>query len=164
VQVDYDPSVISYEQLLAVFWNSHDATYPSYSAQYRSAIFYTTDGQQKLANEFKQAEESRLGKTLYTAIERYTNFYIAEDYHQKYYLRQIPQLANELYVIYPDPAAFRDSTAAARLNGYTGGYGDPDTLIKNLDSFGLSKSGKQLLLKITESGISPACPAIPPGK
>jgi peptide-methionine (S)-S-oxide reductase len=159
--VDFDPSVVSYQQLLEAFWTSHDATYPSYSEQYRSAIIYTTDQQQKLATEFKQTEEARLGKKLYTPIEPYTGFNIAEDYHQKYYLRSYSEVAKAIYVIYPNPADFRDSTAAARLNGYLGGYGDLDTLMKNLDSLGLSPSGKQALLKLTESGLSPVCPVLP---
>jgi peptide-methionine (S)-S-oxide reductase len=158
--VDFDPSVVSYQQLLMAFGNSHDATYPSYSEQYRSAIFYTTEKQQKLASEFKQAQEAKLGKRLYTSIEPYTGFNIAEDYHQKYYLRSYSEVVKVIYEIYPNPADFRDSTATARLNGYLGGYGDPDTLMKNLDSLGLSQSGKQALLKLTESGLSPVCPVI----
>jgi peptide-methionine (S)-S-oxide reductase len=160
VQVDYDAHIVSYQQLLAAFWSFHDATYAPYSMQYRSAIFYTTERQQELANEYKQAEQIKLGKTIYTDIEPHTGFFVAEDYHQKYYLRQNSELVNELYAIYPNPVGFRDSTAVARLNGYAGGYGDLDTLKKNLDSFGLSESGKQTLLKIVEYGITPVCPAI----
>jgi peptide-methionine (S)-S-oxide reductase len=160
--VDFDPGIISYKQLLAAFWAGHDATYPAYSTQYRSAIFYTSEQQKKLANEFKQAEETRLGKPIYTDIEPDTGFYVAEDYHQKYYLRQRPDLVNSLYTIYPSPADFRDSTAAARLNGYVGGYGNPDTLKKSLNSLGLSESGKQALLQITESGLTSGCPVVRP--
>ncbi len=67
---------------------------------------------------------------------------------------------NALYAFYPDPADFMDSTAAARLNGYFFGYGDIDTLKKNLDSLGLSEAGKQTLLNIAESGLRPVCPLI----
>jgi len=156
--VDYDPDIISYQQLLAAFWSGHDPYYPPYSTQYRSAIFYTSEQQQKLANAFNLAKESRAGKQAYTSIEPFTGFYVAEDYHQKYYLRQRLDLANALYAIYPNPADFRDSTAVARLNGYLGGYGDPDTLEKNLDNLGLPDSGKQELLEIVKSGLAPGCP------
>jgi peptide-methionine (S)-S-oxide reductase len=152
VQVDYDPDIVSYGALLAAFWDGHDATVPSYTTQYRSAIFYTTEEQRLLAMQSKEAEEARLGKAVYTGIEPYAGFYIAEDYHQKYYLRQRHELADELYAIYPDPADFRDSTAAARLNAYIGGYGDADTIKKNLDKLGLSASGQQALLDILKSG------------
>jgi peptide-methionine (S)-S-oxide reductase len=156
--VDYDPDIVSYKQLLGAFWHGHDATYPPYSKQYRSAVFYTTDEQRELATEYKQAEETRLGATIYTDIEPYAGFFMAEDYHQKYYLRQFPAIVNDLYDIYPDPADFRDSTAAARLDGYIGGYGETDALKKDLDNLGLSESGKQALLKITASGLHAVCP------
>jgi peptide-methionine (S)-S-oxide reductase len=162
VEAEYDPSVVTYEQLLAAFWNSHDATYPPYSSQYRSAVFYTTDQQRDLANESRQAEEARLGQTLYTDIARSSGFYVAEDDHQKYYLRQTSDLAKAMYAIYPDPADFRDSTAAARLNGYLAGYGDSETLKNNIDKLGLSESGKLELLQMTSSGLTHACPVIPP--
>jgi peptide-methionine (S)-S-oxide reductase len=162
--VDYDPDILSYDQLLAAFWNGHDPTYPLNSAQYRSAIFYTTDLQKKVAIESKQAEEAKLGKTVYTDIEPDTDFHVAEDYHQKYFLRQRSDVAIELYAIYPNPADFRDSTAVARLNGYFGGYGDSETLKKDMDKLGLSESGKQVLLQIAEYGLTPAFPVItPPG-
>jgi methionine-S-sulfoxide reductase len=158
IEVDFDPAIIAYEQLLVAFWSGHDASYPPYSVQYRSAIFYTTDQQQKLANDSKQAEEARLGKPIHTDIELGTGFYVAEDYHQKYDLRQRPDVASALHAIYPNPADFRDSTAVARLNGYVGGYGDSDTLKKNLDSLGLSESGKKALLETAKLGLTPACP------
>jgi peptide-methionine (S)-S-oxide reductase len=160
--VDFDPAVVSYEQLLAAFFSSHNAAAPPYSIQYRSAIFFTSEQQEKLAGETKQREETRLGQKLYTAIEPYTSFTIAEDYHQKYYLQLRSDIVNELLSVYPDPADFRDSTAAARINGYVGGYGDPDSLKKNLDKIGLSQSGQQALLQIAESGLSAVCPVIPP--
>ncbi len=160
VRVEYDPSIVSYQELLDAFWCSHSSTSPAYSSQYRSAIFYTNEQQRQLANESKQAEEARLGKTVYTDIESDTGFYVAEDYHQKYNLRQRTDIVDGLYAIYPDPTDFRDSTAAARLNGYVYGYGDTDTLKKDLDSLGLSKAGKQTLLNIAESGLRPVCPVI----
>ena len=162
VQVDFDPTIISYGQLLLAFWNAHDAAYPSYSIQYRSAIFYTTEQQQKLANETLQKEEVKIGKRLFTDIEPFSGFYIAEDYHQKYNLRQITEVANELYAIYPDPAEFRDSTAAAKLNGYLGGNGDADILNESIDSLGLSEAGRRALLERAQYGLFPVCPVVSP--
>ena len=162
VQVDYDPTIVSYEQLLAAFWSGHNPAYSPYSVQYRSAIFCTNDQQQKLAEASKKAEESKLGKIVYTTIEPYTGFYVAEDYHQKYYLRQRYDVVDALYSIYPNPADFRDSTAAARLNGYLSGHGDSDSLKEHLNAFGLSEASKQVLLQIAESGLTPVCPVIIP--
>jgi peptide-methionine (S)-S-oxide reductase len=160
--VDYDPSIITYEQLLIGFWNSHDITTAPFSRQYRSAIFYVNDQQKNSAIESKQKEEALLGKTVYTSIEPFTGFTLAEDYHQKYYLRQRSAIVSDLYTLYPNPADFRDSTAVTRLNGYIGGYGDADNLMKNLNKLGLSETGKKELLLIAESGLSPFCPVIIP--
>jgi peptide-methionine (S)-S-oxide reductase len=163
IEVEYDAAIVSYEQLLAAFWNSHDATYPPYSSQYRSAIFYTTDQQRELANESRKAEEANVGQTIYTDIAPHASFYVAEDYHQKYYLRQTSDIVNAIYTIYPNPADFRDSATAARLNGYLGGYGDFETLKSTLDKLGLSESGKRTLMQVTSSGLTHACPVIPLG-
>jgi peptide-methionine (S)-S-oxide reductase len=159
--VDFDPAIVSYEQLLGVFWSGHDPAALPYSLQYKSAIFCTTDRQCTLAIESKQAEENRLGKEVFTVIQPDANFHVAEDYHQKYYLRQRLELADELYAIYPTPADFRDSTAAARLNGYITGYGSQEAIRNNLGRLGLSESGQQALLQIVASVPHVACPVVP---
>ncbi len=158
VQIDYDPRVITYQQLLGVFWQAHDPVFPPYSRQYRSAIFYTTENQKQLAEKSKLETESRLGQTVFTDIEKLNQFYIAEDYHQKYYLRETPVLLQELAAIYPEAPQIMNSTAAARLNGYLAGYGTTETLQKELDNLGLSEAGQQQLVEITSTGLSPVCP------
>jgi peptide-methionine (S)-S-oxide reductase len=157
VQVDYDPTQISYERLLDAFWHSHDPTTGIWSTQYRSVIFYHTRAQETTALESKEREEVRLGRKIQTAISPYTGFYPAEDYHQKYYLRE-SVLFNDISSIYPDTRDLVKSTAAARLNGYIVGYGDKATVEKQLDQLGLSEEGKTELLKIIERGLSPVCP------
>jgi peptide-methionine (S)-S-oxide reductase len=91
VQVDYDPSKISYHELLDVFWNCHDPTTlnrqgPDVGTQYRSAIFCHTPEQQKDAIKSKE-ELTNLGryKKVVTEIVPASEFYKAEDYHQQYY-------------------------------------------------------------------------------
>jgi hypothetical protein len=79
-----------------------------------------------------------------TEIAPLTTFWIAEDYHQKYRLRQSP-LADELHAIYPDEADFVASTAAARINGWLDGYGDPKQLERDIARLGLSDDGQKLL-------------------
>ncbi len=118
IEVDYDPSIISYADLLEVFWRSHDAGSRSWSSQYMSAIFYHNEEQKKLAVESMKQEEARTHGKIYTGISPASRFYRAEDYHQKYYLRQRPELIRELKAIYPSDDAFVNSTVAARLNGY----------------------------------------------
>lgn len=92
IQVTFDPNIITYQQLLDVFWHLHDPTTQDRQGndvgpQYRSAIFYNNAEQKRLAEASKEkTEKSGLypGK-LVTEIVPFTKFYEAEDYHQNYY-------------------------------------------------------------------------------
>jgi peptide-methionine (S)-S-oxide reductase len=125
-----------------------------------SIVFYHNEEQRRLAIESKESEESKSGLRIATEILPFSGFYLAEDYHQKYYLRQESILIKELSTIYPDISDFIDSTAVARLNGYVGGYGTPENLENELNSLGLSETGKMKLLAIADRGLVPGC-AIP---
>jgi peptide methionine sulfoxide reductase msrA/msrB len=92
VQVTFDPAKISYEQLLEVFWKTHDPTTPNrqgedVGTQYRSVIFYHNDQQRKLAEQSKQKlNSSRAFRApVVTEIAPNQEFFPAEDYHQDYY-------------------------------------------------------------------------------
>ncbi len=92
VQVEYDPSLVSYKALLDVFWKEHDPTTlnrqgPDVGSQYRSAIFFHTPEQQAAAAASKD-ELDRGGRhrgPVVTEITAATEFYAAEDYHQRYF-------------------------------------------------------------------------------
>ncbi|HEY9810261.1 MAG TPA: peptide-methionine (S)-S-oxide reductase MsrA [Halomicronema sp.] len=99
VQIEYDPNIISYEQLLEVFWNCHDPTQlnrqgPDRGEQYRSAIFYHTPEQEKLARESKRKLQisGRYDKEIVTQIKQAGEFYLAEEYHQQYLEKKRRQL------------------------------------------------------------------------
>ena len=130
----------------------------SWSRQYMSIIFYHNEEQERLAIESKHREEVKLGRKIFTEIVPMSMFYLAEEYHQKYYLRQVPELMKDLTAIYPDIEDFISSTAVTRLNGYAGGYGTLATLKEQLNSVGLSEEGKEELLEITQKGLTPICP------
>jgi peptide-methionine (S)-S-oxide reductase len=92
IQITYDPKEIPFDDLLAVFWHSHDPTTkdrqgPDVGTQYRSVIFYHSDEQKQLAEKYKKKlDESRLYRApIVTEIVPFTEFYPAEDYHQNYY-------------------------------------------------------------------------------
>ena len=148
VQIEYDPSVISYEDLLNVFWESHYPEYPTMSTQYKSIIFYHNEEQRELAEQSKQAEEERLGQKIYTEIVHYTTFYLAEDYHQKYYLRMKSDIERYYEAIYPDLNDFIGSTAVTRLNGYLGGNGSLEMLEKEADTLGLTDTMKEEVFNV----------------
>ncbi len=146
-QVDYDPALLSYEDLLEIFWDNHNPTGKAWSRQYRAAIFTHNQDQENLALESKAALENMLGQKVTTEIVSLEKFYLAEDYHQKYYLQARPELADELIAYYPDFRDFVESTAAARINGYIGGYGNALRLAEEIERFGLSPRSRGMLKK-----------------
>lgn len=142
IQIDYDPSEITYEELLDVFWNSHDPTLTQ-KTQYKSIIFYH-QGQEATARGSLQQEEAELNTQVATEIKEYSKFYIAEDYHQKYHLRQKDQLFKAYELVYPTTGKLVDSTAVARVNGYVTGHGEIETQ-EDLTGLGLTEKGKEKL-------------------
>lgn len=92
VQITFDPNVISYEDILYVFWRTHDPTTlnrqsADVGTQYRSAIFYHNEEQKKIAEQSKQETDASVLwlDPIVTEIVPFTNFYKAEAYHQNYF-------------------------------------------------------------------------------
>ena len=148
IQIDYDPARISYQELLNLFWISHSPITRPWSRQYASIIFYHNDEQKRLAEASRDREAAGLGRPLYTEIVPFSTFYLAETYHQKYRLQQAPDLLREFRAIYPQDGEFINSTAAARVNGYLGGYGTLAALEAGLEDAGLSPAVRQNLLDL----------------
>jgi peptide-methionine (S)-S-oxide reductase len=120
-QIKYDPAQISFEELLEVFWKTHDPTTVNqqgndFGPQYRSAIFYHNDEQRRLAEEYKKKlDAARIwDKPIVTEITPFTNFYPAENYHQDYFNRN-PNQPYCTYIIRPKlkklEDVFRDKLA-----------------------------------------------------
>lgn len=145
VQVDYDPSKITFRQLLNIFWEGHDPSAQSWSRQYAAIIFYHDEEQKRLAEETKSEVAAETGRPVRTEIVPFREFYLAEDYHQKHALRLNRAFLEEMSTYYPDARSLTDSTAAARLNGYLGGEGTYENLQVELDDLGLSPAGKEAL-------------------
>ncbi|GAB4268691.1 MAG: hypothetical protein Kow0092_22530 [Deferrisomatales bacterium] len=145
VQVEYDPSRIAYEELLAVFWAAHDPASRAWSRQYEHAAFYHAAAQRRLLLASRERVEQRTRRTVRTRIAPAGPFYPAEAYHQKYYLRHSGRLWDELRACYPEDGALAASTAAARINGYLAGFGSPEALARDLPRLGLSPAGRAAL-------------------
>jgi peptide-methionine (S)-S-oxide reductase len=95
VEVEFDPAQVSYRELLAVFFQSHDPTQlnrqgPDYGKQYRSAIFYQDADQEAAARESKEALDKAgiFKRPIVTQIAPASEFYRAEEYHQQYFEKQ----------------------------------------------------------------------------
>ena len=94
VQIEYDPSQVSYNDLLSVFWASHNPTQQGgqgadLGSQYEAAILYHTDEQKKLAEKSKKVlqDQKIYDRPIVTKILPFKNFWPAEDYHQNYYIK-----------------------------------------------------------------------------
>jgi len=91
VRVAYDPEVVSYKDLVYIFFGSHDPTQlnrqgPDVGKQYRSAIFYTTSKEKSIATSVMQElNKKKYNGGIVTEITKFSAFYAAEDYHQDYY-------------------------------------------------------------------------------
>src|SRR5712671_5918697 len=92
IQVEFDSSRLSYENLLDYFFRMHDPTtlnrqHNDVGTQYRSAIFFTSDAQKQTAERVKREESGKFKRPITTEITVATKFYSAEDYHQKYLVK-----------------------------------------------------------------------------
>lgn len=92
IQFFFDPTIISFEEILEVFWSTHDPTTlnrqgADVGPQYRSAVFFHSDEQKELAEFYKKKldESGAFNRPIVTEITAFSNFYVAEDYHQNYY-------------------------------------------------------------------------------
>lgn len=146
IQMEYDPTVVSYEKLLDVFWESHYPAERPYSRQYMAAIFHHNDEQKRKAEKSLQAVAERIKSKIYTTIVPANRFYSAEAYHQKYRLRQARDAMAVLKSIYPKDEELVESTVAARLNGYLYGYGNRADLESSLADSGLDPEQTARLL------------------
>jgi len=136
IDIDYDPSTISFPELLKLFWSKHDPT-AAHKAQYMSAIFYHDDEQKQHAEQSLAAAQTELKRPVVTKILPHKTFYEAEDYHQKYLLRCQPQVFKQLGLDGPDLIR---SHIAARLNGFCGGYGTEEQMQAELCALGVDEA------------------------
>ncbi len=147
IEITYDPTVISYDELLAVFWASGAGRLAGTLRQYAPIIHYHDEAQREVAENSLVAEEARSGRVLSVDIQPAGTFYQAEAYHQKYYLRGLRVVAAEYEALYPTLEAFVGSTAVARANGYVGGYGLRADLEVEIGDLGLSEKAQATLLR-----------------
>ncbi|HAQ71476.1 MAG TPA: peptide-methionine (S)-S-oxide reductase [Flavobacteriales bacterium] len=116
-QIVFDPEVISFDDLLEVFWKTHDPTTLNrqgndVGTQYRSSVFYHNDDQKKKAEYYKVKldDSGAYSNPIITTIEELTDFYVAEDSHQNYYNNNSSQ-PYCAFVIQPKVEKFRKAFA-----------------------------------------------------
>ncbi|MFT3903439.1 MAG: peptide-methionine (S)-S-oxide reductase MsrA [Niabella sp.] len=114
LQIVYDPSVVSFDELLEIFWKTHDPTTLNrqgndVGTQYRSGIYYHNESQKQKAEHYKDAldKNGAFDAPIVTEIKRFTVFYSAEDYHQEYFNNNENQNPYCSMVIRPKVDKFR---------------------------------------------------------
>lgn len=159
-QLEYDPAQIGFAKLLEVFWAAHDPTQGPGSPQYKAILFFHDEEQKRLALESKAALEKTLGEPVLTEILPASAFWRAEDYHQKYVLRNHALVAKELRAKHTSEQAFVDDPLSAKVNAWLAGTGDLAALERDIDTFGLSKDAQTLLLETARraAGSDGSCP------
>jgi len=130
-----------------MFWANHCALYNS-SRQYMSAIWYHDEEQKKIAFKSKEQQEVLQKRKLTTVIEPLREFYLAEDYHNKYLLQNNTKLSK---CFKKTPLSqFVDSTPASKINGYLGGNGTIDQLMGEIESFNLPTDAQNELISLVK--------------
>ena len=112
VQITYDPEVVSFEDLLEIFWTIHDPTTlnrqgADVGTQYRSVIFYHDEKQKEIAERSKERAQKRFAAPIVTQIVPFTKFWPAEEYHQDYF-RKNPYQGYCQAVVAPKVEKFRE--------------------------------------------------------
>jgi peptide-methionine (S)-S-oxide reductase len=150
ISIDYDPKVLTYTDLLDIFWKAHRCDQINTSRQYMNAVFYHNDGQKKLAEKSREkaAKDSGVSvEAVQTSLLPVGTFTYAEEYHQKYYLTRYRDIRNILLKTYPDGKSLADSTVATRMNAYlgTGMKKDWKMFLEELPKFGFEKELQEAL-------------------
>uniref|UniRef100_A0A8D8Y6A0 peptide-methionine (S)-S-oxide reductase n=1 Tax=Cacopsylla melanoneura TaxID=428564 RepID=A0A8D8Y6A0_9HEMI len=143
-QVDFDPTIISFDQILRLFWKHHDPTVQM-KTQYRSMILYVDPEDKSVAEKSLESEQTRHKRPINTIIAPFKRFYDAEDYHQKYRLRQHTYLHSKLN--FKTEECYKTSHVASRLNGYVVGFGGVKQFEEEADKLGLSDDVKTYVRK-----------------
>ena len=142
IQIDFDPGVISYRELLALFWASHNPCARAWSRQYMSAIFVSDEAQRVAAEESARAVGAERGQDVTTVVMQLEEFHLAEAYHQKYSLRRLGLVTDEFEAMYPALDAFVRSTAVTRANGIAAGNIEREAYAAIADDLGLSSTAR----------------------
>jgi len=151
IQITYDPQLIAFEELLDLFWRHHNSLRKDRSRQYASILFYHTEAQKEKALEKKKEWEQILEGEIQTEIVPFSSMTMAEDYHQKYYLKRYKAATEILFDLFPDHTAFVSSTLTARLNGFVKGFGTWEGLKGEISDWGVSQKEQEHLLEVLNS-------------
>lgn len=148
VEVEFDPAVLTYEEILHIFWNNHNPkNINGYKGrQYQSMLLYRSS-EQKEAIERVLVELHASGKEKpATEVHPFSVFYPAEEKHQKYYLKRHPDAVEKLLGLYSTISEMDRSTLAARLNGLAKGYANRSGIVEEVKHWPLPEPERERII------------------
>lgn len=152
VEVDYNPALVTYQELLEVFFQSHNPNRKPYrQREYISLILYH-DEKQKEAAERKKLEKERIaGEEVKTEISPYSGFTVAKERQQKWHIKRNKEAIKRLGQLYVTADQLLDSTLAARMNGLAKGYGSLEKVKSEVKNWQIEESRRAVFLEILSS-------------
>ncbi|OAB27138.1 peptide methionine sulfoxide reductase [Paenibacillus macquariensis subsp. defensor] len=146
VEMDFEPDKISLEDILNVFWNHHNpVNINDYKGrQYMSLLLYHDEEQRSI---IQRVIEEGKGETL-TSIAPYSGFHLAEDKHQKYYLKRYPDALEKLGMLYSSHDDLVNATLVARLNGLAKGYTSLERIINEIEQWSTHSNHQQIMTDV----------------
>ncbi|TWT16030.1 peptide-methionine (S)-S-oxide reductase [Planomicrobium sp. CPCC 101079] len=149
VEIDFNPEVLNFEDVLLHFWKNHYPNRDNYKGrQYISLLRYHSGEQKEAIDKVKAGMEKELGEAIETDIAPFNGFTLAEERHQKYYLKRYPKALDQLEILYPSPELLVDSTFAARLNGFVKGFGNREALKLEIAGWPIKEEHRQYLIDL----------------
>ena len=152
-EVDYDPDLLSYEDMVHLYFQFYDATARPFSQRVTPVIYYRNAAEQVIAEDVKLSIENSSEKGIFTVIRPLEVFYLAEEKHQLSYLKQESSLYKEIREIFIEDDALLLSILASKLNGFIAGYGSETDLTYVLKGSGLSDASLDRLKTILSNRV-----------
>ncbi|MDF2958357.1 MAG: peptide methionine sulfoxide reductase [Paenibacillus sp.] len=150
VEINFDPGIITFEEILDVFWNHHNPNnINDYKGrQYMSLVLYRDMLQKEAVQQVIQRRKEQGKGEPETEVSPYSGFYRAEDRHQKYYLKRYPDAIEKLRTLYPSEDDLVNSTLAARLNGLAKGYTNLERIKKEILQWPASPENQRMMIEL----------------
>ncbi len=152
VEIVFDPKIISLEKIVHHFWTIHKPNRSNYKGrQYLSIILCEDSSQLQLVKKIKNELEVKLGEPIQTEIASLNKFSLAEEKHQKYYLKRYSKALESLLDYYSSHDSFMNSTLVARLNGFVKGYCSLSDIKNEITSSTMAEEKKAKLTSLINS-------------
>ena len=150
VEIDYDPDAITYDELIDIFFESHNETLRPYDQRVKSLIFYRNDDEREIAKAKLDEVRARTpeNESVYTELKAFEVFYLAEPEHQNRSLKLEVSLYKELEQMFRSEDKILLSILVSKLNGYIYGYGDMEGALEVLEISGLSEASKARVIDV----------------